>query len=329
MLPRPGVLCFAIAYSATVGRRACVHAPRAPHRVPPDRARPRRVQCPLHESLHTLVSQQGDVQVMNPPWTSPTHIDTSPSSSSLPSRPGALPPRAPPGSRINPRWWTSTSRAPTRSEPPSSRRRSSPARRPGWEPLNPFVPPNYFDANAWQADLRRIERYYQSQGSIRPRSSPRTARGRARRAGGEGARGGAHPCHRPQCDGDGGAATGAPREGAGGAAAGAGEGVPRGGLGVGEGDGAAATARAGLRRGGGGRRGPWTWSRGEPRWTCRHRARATASAESSWPRMPTRRCHPSASASRPWEPSAWATGTASRPWPRRRRASSAWASSAR
>ncbi len=35
---------------------------------------------------------------------------------------------------------------------------------PWWEPFNPFVPPNYFDANAWQADLRRIERYYQSQG---------------------------------------------------------------------------------------------------------------------------------------------------------------------
>ncbi len=35
---------------------------------------------------------------------------------------------------------------------------------PWWEPFNPFVPPNYFDPNAWQADLRRIERYYQSQG---------------------------------------------------------------------------------------------------------------------------------------------------------------------
>ncbi len=35
---------------------------------------------------------------------------------------------------------------------------------PWWEPFNPFVPPNYFDPNAWQADLRRIERYYQAQG---------------------------------------------------------------------------------------------------------------------------------------------------------------------
>jgi len=35
---------------------------------------------------------------------------------------------------------------------------------PWWEPINPFVPPNYFDPNAWQADLRRIERYYQAQG---------------------------------------------------------------------------------------------------------------------------------------------------------------------
>jgi translocation and assembly module TamA len=35
---------------------------------------------------------------------------------------------------------------------------------PWWEPFNPFVPPSYFDPNAWQADLRRIERYYQSQG---------------------------------------------------------------------------------------------------------------------------------------------------------------------
>ncbi|MFY0571432.1 BamA/OMP85 family outer membrane protein [Archangium lansingense] len=35
---------------------------------------------------------------------------------------------------------------------------------PWWEPLNPFVGPSYFDENAWQADLRRIKRYYQSQG---------------------------------------------------------------------------------------------------------------------------------------------------------------------
>ncbi|WP_375768001.1 BamA/TamA family outer membrane protein [Archangium gephyra] len=35
---------------------------------------------------------------------------------------------------------------------------------PWWEPLNPFVGPNYFDENAWQADLRRIKRFYQSQG---------------------------------------------------------------------------------------------------------------------------------------------------------------------
>lgn len=35
---------------------------------------------------------------------------------------------------------------------------------PWWEPLNPFVGPNYFDENAWQADLRRIKRYYQSRG---------------------------------------------------------------------------------------------------------------------------------------------------------------------
>jgi translocation and assembly module TamA len=35
---------------------------------------------------------------------------------------------------------------------------------PWWEPFNPFVGPNYFDENAWLADLRRIKRYYQSQG---------------------------------------------------------------------------------------------------------------------------------------------------------------------
>lgn len=35
---------------------------------------------------------------------------------------------------------------------------------PWWEPLNPFVGPNYFDENAWLADLRRIKRFYQSQG---------------------------------------------------------------------------------------------------------------------------------------------------------------------
>jgi translocation and assembly module TamA len=35
---------------------------------------------------------------------------------------------------------------------------------PWWEPLNPFVGPNYFDPNTWQADLKRIVRYYQAQG---------------------------------------------------------------------------------------------------------------------------------------------------------------------
>ncbi len=36
---------------------------------------------------------------------------------------------------------------------------------PWWEPLWPFDKgPSYFDPNAWQADLRRIERYYQAQG---------------------------------------------------------------------------------------------------------------------------------------------------------------------
>ncbi|AKJ07477.1 Beta-barrel assembly machine subunit BamA [Archangium gephyra] len=35
---------------------------------------------------------------------------------------------------------------------------------PWWEPFNPFVGPNYFDENAWLADLRRIKRFYQSQG---------------------------------------------------------------------------------------------------------------------------------------------------------------------
>lgn len=36
---------------------------------------------------------------------------------------------------------------------------------PWWEPINPFDDgPSYFDANAWQADLRRIERYYQTRG---------------------------------------------------------------------------------------------------------------------------------------------------------------------
>lgn len=35
---------------------------------------------------------------------------------------------------------------------------------PWWEPINPFVGPNYFDPNTWQADLKRIVRYYQAQG---------------------------------------------------------------------------------------------------------------------------------------------------------------------
>ncbi len=36
---------------------------------------------------------------------------------------------------------------------------------PWWEPLWPFDKgPAYFDPNAWQADLRRIERYYQAEG---------------------------------------------------------------------------------------------------------------------------------------------------------------------
>jgi translocation and assembly module TamA len=36
---------------------------------------------------------------------------------------------------------------------------------PWWEPLWPFDKgPSYYDPNAWQADLRRIERYYQAEG---------------------------------------------------------------------------------------------------------------------------------------------------------------------
>ncbi len=36
---------------------------------------------------------------------------------------------------------------------------------PWWEPFNPFDDgPSYFDPNAWQADLRRIERFYQAHG---------------------------------------------------------------------------------------------------------------------------------------------------------------------
>ncbi|WP_233261668.1 BamA/TamA family outer membrane protein [Vitiosangium sp. GDMCC 1.1324] len=35
---------------------------------------------------------------------------------------------------------------------------------PWWEPINPFVGPNYFDPNTWLADLKRIVRYYQAQG---------------------------------------------------------------------------------------------------------------------------------------------------------------------
>ena len=36
---------------------------------------------------------------------------------------------------------------------------------PWWEPLWPFDEgPSYFDPNAWQADLRRIERYSQAEG---------------------------------------------------------------------------------------------------------------------------------------------------------------------
>lgn len=35
---------------------------------------------------------------------------------------------------------------------------------PWYEPFWPFDEPRYFDANAWQADLRRIERFYEAQG---------------------------------------------------------------------------------------------------------------------------------------------------------------------
>ena len=35
---------------------------------------------------------------------------------------------------------------------------------PWWEPYWPFDEPRYFDSNAWQADLRRIERFYEAQG---------------------------------------------------------------------------------------------------------------------------------------------------------------------
>jgi translocation and assembly module TamA len=41
---------------------------------------------------------------------------------------------------------------------------------PWWEPFNPFDNgPTYFDPNAWQADLRRIERYYQAEGYYQAR----------------------------------------------------------------------------------------------------------------------------------------------------------------
>jgi translocation and assembly module TamA len=41
---------------------------------------------------------------------------------------------------------------------------------PWWEPLWPFDKgPSYFDPNAWQADLRRIERYYQAEGYYQAR----------------------------------------------------------------------------------------------------------------------------------------------------------------
>ena len=43
---------------------------------------------------------------------------------------------------------------------------------PWWEPLHPFVPPNYFDPNTWQADLRRIERYYQARGYYQAQVEP-------------------------------------------------------------------------------------------------------------------------------------------------------------
>lgn len=41
---------------------------------------------------------------------------------------------------------------------------------PWWEPFNPFDSgPTWFDPNAWQADLRRIERYYQAEGYYQAR----------------------------------------------------------------------------------------------------------------------------------------------------------------
>ncbi len=41
---------------------------------------------------------------------------------------------------------------------------------PWWEPFNPFDSgPTYFDPNAWQADLRRIQRYYQAEGYYQAR----------------------------------------------------------------------------------------------------------------------------------------------------------------
>jgi translocation and assembly module TamA len=41
---------------------------------------------------------------------------------------------------------------------------------PWWEPLWPFDEgPSYFDPNAWQADLRRIERFYQAEGYYQAR----------------------------------------------------------------------------------------------------------------------------------------------------------------
>ncbi len=55
---------------------------------------------------------------------------------------------------------------------------------PWWEPFNPFVSPNYFDPNTWQADLKRILRYYESEGfyqakilseAVRPRGDDAVA----------------------------------------------------------------------------------------------------------------------------------------------------------
>jgi len=51
---------------------------------------------------------------------------------------------------------------------------------PWWQRLNPFSEPSYFDPNTWQADLKRIVRFYQAQGfyGARIESSQQEPRGK-------------------------------------------------------------------------------------------------------------------------------------------------------